>query len=377
MPPVAQSVLITVADPSADENAALLAAELKALRPQLRLRGVGGEAMKRAGVELFADTVTNAAMGVGAVGRVAEVSKLLGRVRLEVQKERPGLMICIDSWSMNVHFARLGREMGIPVLYYVAPQTWASREGRVKKMREVVTKLACILPFEEAYFRQFGIDADFVGHPLWDRIDVRSRPEEVPPAVAVLPGSRKGVTRANWPRLVEVMRTIRAAVPGVTFRVAVTRNARAIIGEAPPFEGVTFGEIDDILPGCSLALCVSGTAALHVAAHGVPLIVVYYGNPLLWHLLGRWVVRTRTYSLVNLLSGARDQITYGQHIVPEYIPWYGSTLPVAQHAIRLLTKKGELGKMKADIARTIAPLAQGGASRRTAEIAVQMLSQKK
>lgn len=376
---MAQSIFITVADPSADENAALLSAELKRLRSSLRLRGVGGNAMKRAGVTLLTDTVSNAAMGVSAVGRVAEVSRLLARVRIEVEKDKPSLFICVDSWSMNVHFARLAKSLGIPVLYYVAPQTWASREGRVKRMREVISHLACILPFEERYFRSFGIPTTFVGHPLWDRISPPP-PSSIPsssltsPVVAILPGSRKGVTRSNWPRLIEVMRQIKAAIPAVTFRVPVTPNARATLGNTPPFEGVTFGDIDDLLPGCDLAVCVSGTAALHVAAYGVPLIVVYYGNPLLWHLLGRWVIRTRTYSLVNLLSGPPDQITYGQHIVPEFIPWYGSTLPVAVHAIRLLRDPAKLARIRSDMQRVTSRLSAGGASRKTAELALSLLA---
>lgn len=374
-------VFLSVAEPSADTSAALLARELRQLRPDVALTGVGGPALAAAGCTLLTDTVANAAMGVAAVFRAWEVTRLLRRIAAEWDAHKPDLLICTDSWSFHVHLCKLAKDRGIPVLYFIAPQTWASRERRVHTLAKVVDRLACILPFEEPYFRRFGVPATYVGHPLWDRLPTPppaatapSSPNN-PPIVGVLPGSRRSVTRAHWPRLQRVMADLRARIPGIRFRIPLTPASQPIVLAAPlpPDTTAQPDAIDTLIPGCDLCLCVSGTAALHVAAHHVPLIVVYHGNPLLWHLIGRWVVRTRTYSLVNLLSGPPDQITYGHHIAPEYIPWYGSTRPVADHAHRLLTHPDQLATMRAELARVVAPLARPGAARRAAELADQLL----
>lgn len=374
----------------------MLARELRGLRPDVTLEGLGGPGLQGAGVELLAETVSNAAMGLAAVWRAWEVSRLLGRVREAWAQRRPDLLVCTDSWSFHVHLCRLAKSMGVPVLYYIAPQTWASREGRVRTLARLVDKLACILPFEEAYFRGFGVDATYVGHPLWDRL-----PQEVfvgdreraageklrvreGPVVGVLPGSRRGVARANWPRLRRVMEQLRERVPGVRFRVPLTAASRDVV-RPESLAADTVAELDAVDKlvggvgldgGCDVCVCVSGTAALHVAAYTVPMVVVYHGNPVLWHLVGRWVVRTRTYSLVNLLSGGPERITYGRHIVPEFIPWYGPVEPVVAEVTGLLTDAGRRAAMRAELARVVAPLARRGASRRAAELAAELLQRR-
>ena len=399
------SVFFSVAEPSADENVALVVRALRGLPggKQLRVWGAGGGAMKGIGAEVVEETVAGAAMGVAAVGRAWEVSKLLSRIGARWEKDAPSLVVCSDSWSLNVHVARLAKKRGIPVLWYVAPQTWASREGRVKQLREVTDRVACILPFEEAYFRQRGVNATYVGHPLWDRIEVGGATRgfwegsnmegRKGPVVGILPGSRRGVVRANWPRLKEVMRRLRGEFPGITFRVPVTANAAELLGELPPDVVAQAGAIDKLVGGvgvgkdgawggCDLCVCVSGTAALHVAAHRVPMIVVYHGNPVLWHLIGRWVVRTRTFSLVNLLSGKAGERLEGRHVVPEYVPWYGSTAAVAEHAARLLRDPGALAAMRERLGEVMAPLARGpdggeGASERVARMILEELRKKR
>jgi lipid-A-disaccharide synthase len=372
-------VYITVADPSADASAALLVWELRRLVPEVRLRGVGGVGMQGAGVKILADTTTNSAMGLGALLRAREMRLLVARVKEQVTADPPKLWICIDSWTLNVHFARLAKSLGIPVLYYVAPQTWASREGRVREMRKVIDRLACILPFEEKYFRERGVNATYVGHPLWDRLRTGAgvpRVEGAGPVVAILPGSRRGVTRANWPRLQRVMDRLRGEFPAIRFRLPLTRNAADVIrpDSLPSDVEARVDAVDDLVPGCDLALCVSGTAALHVAAHHVPLIVVYHGNPVLWHLIGRWVVRTRTYSLVNLMAGGAGEISQGATVAPEFIPWYGGTDAVADLAAHWLRDPAELERRRGALARVTGPLATSGASRRAAEIAAEMLA---
>lgn len=370
-------VFITVAEASADQHAGSLARALRERVPNIQMEGLGGQAMRDAGVIVHHDTVTNAAMGLRAILRASEISRLLKWTQRHLDERTFDLHICCDSWSMNWHFARQAKARGIPVLYYIAPQTWASREGRIKKLRAHVDELACILPFEEKYFRSHDVKATYVGHPLFDalprgRTDVppAQRFPNRPPVIGILPGSRRSVASANFPRLLKVMEILHRAFPDAQFLIPTTASTHDIVADwvaAASWIEFARDAFDEFVPQCDLCITVSGTAALHVAAYHVPLVVVYYGNPLLWHLVGRWIVKARTYSLVNILSGQPDPIAR------EFIPWYGSVKPVARYVMDLLNHPEQLETARAELARMIWPLDKPGASRNVAKIAQAML----
>jgi len=369
-------IFITVADPSGDQHAALLIHSLRALSPDVVIEAFGGPKMRAAGAAVHVDTVANAAMGWRGALRAREVAGWINWLRDYYAREKFDLHICCDSWSMNWHFARLAKELGTPTLYYIAPQAWASRERRVLKLRQYVDQLACILPFEEAFFCRHEVNAKFVGHPLFDELPPRAGwpvrvLEPARPVIGLLPGSRTSIAEANFPRLLGVARQIREQIPGATFLVPSTPQTHDVVQkllatQRLPVE-VRQDAFDDVVPRCDLVITVSGTAALHTAAFGVPLMVVYHGNPLLWHLVGRWVVKTRTYSLVNLLSDSPEKI------VPEFIPWYGSTQPVADYALDLLRHPEKLDAQRQQLRRMIGKLDAPGASMNVARLAMSMV----
>jgi lipid-A-disaccharide synthase len=367
-------VFITVGEVSGDANAARLAVELKKLDPDLIIEGHGGAAMREAGVQIHRDTVSRAAMGLKAVLRTVEVHKLLAWTRKYYQKTPPDLHICVDSWSMNWLFARLAKKAGKPVLYYIAPQAWASRPGRVKRLRQYVDRLACILPFEKEWFSSRGVNTTFVGHPLFDRVPAKiEAPPRYFPTVGLLPGSRRGVAKTNFRPLLDVAAEIVREFPNVRFVVPTTRNTDGIVREEVERRGrtnrytVAIDSFDRLVPRCDLCITVSGTAALHVAAHNVPMIVVYRGNWLLWNLLGRWIINARTFSLVNILSPA------GKKIAPEFVPWHGSAKGVAKCALDYLRHPEKLAEQRKELAEMIAPLNVPGASKKVAEMAMELM----
>ena len=219
---------------------------------------------------------------------------------------------------MNLHFAKAAHRLGIPVLYYIAPQLWALREGRMKKLRACVDRLACILPFEEKYFRAHGIEAQFVGHPLFDELPAgRELPAiaETPtenPIIGLLAGSRRSEAEQNFPPMLEVAERILRVFPCATFLAPTTAATQSVVArladawqQNSPGRSIEYrqGAFDEMTPRCALCITVSGTATLHTAGHGTPMIVVYRVHRLIWHALGRWVVKTRTFALVNLLAG--------------------------------------------------------------------------
>jgi lipid-A-disaccharide synthase len=153
-------IFISVAEVSGDQHAAQLVRSLLELDPTTVIEGIGGPLMKAAGCEILHETVSKAAMGMGGVGRYFELKKVFKQIEARVGTHRPDLMIGVDSPSMNFHFAKLAKSIGVPFLQYVAPQVWAWREGRVKKIARTIDRVACILPFEEAYLQGQGRERD-------------------------------------------------------------------------------------------------------------------------------------------------------------------------------------------------------------------------
>ena len=388
---MARRVFITVAEVSGDRHAAQLIRSLRQLDPTLIIEGLGGPEMAAAGATIHRNTVTRAAMGWRGILRAFEIYPILRWTRKYFDENPPDLQIGVDSPSMNFHFARAAHERGIPALQYVAPQLWAWAPWRMKKLRRWVDQVACILPFEEAYFKSHGVKATFVGHPLFDELPThRSRAishiNGRPPVVGLLPGSRKSEAQHNFPGMLAIAQGLRRQFTGIRFLVPTTEATHPIVEEIlknqqPPFaQGeveYAKGAFDEMVPRCDLCLTVSGTATLHVAGFGVPMIVVYHINPLTWNLAGRWLVPTRTFALVNLLgkkTTATAAAAAGGHIVPEFVPWNGPIGPVAELATRMLNNPQELAAQRERLDQLIVSLDRPGASMNVAQLAMEMMN---
>ena len=228
-------VFITVAEVSGDRHAAQLVRSLRELDPKLVIEGVGGPEMAAAGATIHRNTVQNAAMGWRGALRAWEVYKLLKWTSQYFQQNRPDLLIGVDSPSMNFHFAKVARQHGIPTLQYVAPQLWAWAQWRMKKLRKWVDQVACILPFEQEYFRSHGVNATFIGHPLFDELPADRyalRPGELngrPPVVGLLAGSRKSEAQHNFPRMLQVAERLRKEFPSIHFLIPTTSATHPVV----------------------------------------------------------------------------------------------------------------------------------------------------
>lgn len=348
--------------------------------------------MAHAGAEILYETTARAAMTFHALRRVFEFKRLLKQAK-EIYRDparKPDLQICVDSSGVNLYFARAAKEAGIPVLYYVAPQLWASRPGRIKQVRRYIDRLACIFPFEAAWYQSRGANASFVGHPLFDDLpkirQVRSDGGQRP-TVGIVPGSRRSEVKTNLPHLIEVMQRIQDRFPDAQFLVPTTLSTHEMVvtslsGKTVPGvreqleqqsharDGratVKQNAFDEFIPQCDLVITKSGTSTVHVAAYAVPMIVVYRGSIILWHLIARWLLKTKKVAMVNILAGETD-------LVPEFIPWHGSNKPVADLAIQMLEHPQMLEDQRVKLRELIKPIEAPGASLNVAKIAMEMIA---
>lgn len=215
-------IFISVAEHSADVHAARLAAALRTRLPGVRLRGLTGPRLRAVGVETVFDFAAHAAMIGGILKVLGPARRALRAAEASWRELRPDLVIVMDSSALHLRMAKAAKRAGLPVLYYIAPQTWASRPWRNAQIRKYVDRVACILPFEQDYFRSVGVDAEFVGHPLFETLaDEQADPTRVAalrgdghaPLVALLPGSRKHVIETMLPLQLDVVRQLNRRHP--------------------------------------------------------------------------------------------------------------------------------------------------------------------
>lgn len=367
---------------------------LRRLYPEARYVGIGGPRMAAAGCRMLANPVGRSAMLIGALAHARYWFKLLKQVQHELQTLRPAVVVPIDSSAVNLRVAKVAKEAHIPVCYYVAPQLWASRPWRMAKLRARTDTVCCVLPFEEAYFTRQGVHAVYVGHPMFDvpadtaesdprrlepplpgldphglgareadsaddqgwKNEIRDFTRGLSPRVAIFPGSRKAEIDANLPPMLEVISEIKGHFPRVSFVAAAPSDERAwqvrkYLRRVNTPVDIRVGVTDAVIRWADLVLTKSGTATLQVARHHKPMVVMYAVAAWKWHLVGRHLINTPYISLVNILAN--------RELVPEYVPFYGSPLPVAREVIDLL-KRSELRRtMSRELAELVQPLQPG------------------
>jgi lipid-A-disaccharide synthase len=364
-------ILLSCGEPSGDLYAGALVRELRALSPGIAVAGLGGPQFAAAGGSVIADYRGLAVTGLTeAIGKVPKSLGTLGELVAEARRHRPDALVVIDFPDFNLPLARRIRKLNVPVVYYISPQIWAWRAGRLKTIRAVAARVLVIFPFEEPIYRDAGVPVEFVGHPLVDLAVPAERPEillrrlnldATAPVVAVLPGSRPNEVRRMLPDLLAAARKIRAAVPAAQFIVARAPNLDDQLfacAKTVPACAVIDGQTDAILEAASVALTASGTATVQSALHDTPMVIVYRLSPLTYKL-GRPLVKLDTYGMVNLIAGER--------IVPELIQEAFTPEAVASEAVSMLTDAERRAHVRAGLARVRERLGGPGASRRAAQ----------
>lgn len=375
-------LFISACEPSADLHAASLIRAVARVRPEVRFLGVAGPAMQEAGCQPIFDMTGHSAMLLGVVRAVGPAVRLLAAAKRHLREHRFAAAVVVDSPTLNLPIARQAKRRGIPVLYYIAPQLWAWGAFRVRRVRKRVDHLAVILPFEEKYFRDRQIDATYVGHPLFDSLTqhppdqagTASIRKQGHPVVALLPGSRQHVVREVLPGQLEVVSHIVQQFPEAHFGVSVANSVVSDeIQRCIATSGLSVtayeGRNAELLTASDLALVASGTATLEVACRHTPMIVMYNASRWGYRLVGRWFISARHLSLINILAG--------REVVPEFMPYYTSTGPIADRAIDLLSDPAARRQMSEDLTAVIDSLVKTGASENTARLLLNMIDDRR
>ncbi len=371
-------LFISAAEPSGDMHGASLIRATLARRPAARFVGVAGRKMVQAGCEPIFDMTAHSAMLLGAIGSVGRAIKMLGTAGRHLRRLPLAGAVVIDSPTLHLPLAARAKRAGVPVMYYIAPQMWAWGAHRIGKLRRRVDRVAVILPFEEKYFRDRGVPATYVGHPLADLLaDQEADSNAVSeirgygqPVVALLPGSRRHVVKEVLPGQLQVAERIAAALPGAGFGVSVAneqvdRIIRAeLAGCNVPVHRCP-GRHTELIQASDLVLAASGTTTLEVAFHKKPMIVMYNSSRILYHVIGRWMIKAPHLSLPNILAG--------REIVPEFMPYYNSAAPIAERAITLLRSEDERRTMAEELSRITEPMRTSHASDRAAKMLLDMI----
>jgi lipid-A-disaccharide synthase len=362
---------VSCGEPSGDLYAGELTRELRRLSPTCEVSGRGGPEFVRGGGHLLADYRGLAVTGFTEfLTKVPALRAAKRRLVTAAQSDRPGVLVVIDYFGFNVRLARDIKKLGVPVVYYISPQIWAWRPGRIKAIRAIADRVLVIFPFEESLYREAGVPVEFVGHPLIDmvRTDLPRaaffgrlglNPDR--PTIALLPGSRTGELRRILPTLIAAAEQIRGTMPNAQFVVARASHLDDQLFEpARRLSGVQIvdGDTDAVLAASDLVVTASGTATVQTALHDKPMIVVYRVSPLEYRI-GRRFVRLDTFGMVNLIAGER--------IVPELIQDAFTPEAVAREAFSMLTDNRRVARIRDGLAVVRRKLGGPGASRRAAE----------
>lgn len=370
-------LLVSCGEPSGDLYAGELVRRLRERGAGIDVFGLGGDRLQAQGARLLAHVDDLAVVGlVEVVRHLRKLRSVFRAVLAEVERQRPGLAVLVDYAGFNLRLARELRTRGIPVVYYVSPQVWAWRRGRVRTIRDCVARMLVIFPFEEEFYRSESVPVTFVGHPL---VDLVKPPADRPaaraalglaadrPLVAVLPGSRRQELAFNLPAIAAALRILRADRQDLQIALALAPGL-----DAASVRGLLEGLAVTLVPGGAHALMgtadagivASGTATVEAALLDLPSVVVYRVSRLSY-ALGRPFVHVPHYAMVNLIAG--------RELLPERIQGGFEPRAVARDVRRFLEDDAHRESVRAGLAEVRAALGQPGASDRAASVVESFL----
>ena len=371
-------IMIVAGEASGDIYGADLAREAHRLDPQLHFFGIGGQRMREAGVQTMVDSADMAVVGLVEVLKHFDViSAAFLKLKKILREDPPALLVLIDYPGFNLRLAKVAKRAGVKVLYYISPQIWAWRQGRLKKIARLVDHMAVILPFEAAFYERAGVPVTFVGHPLLDMVQVSMNREQAAASfgldpsrkiVGLFPGSRNNEIERLLPVIIDSARVLEKQFPGLQFVVPIASTLkREDLAPQILAAGIdvtfTHERIHDLIRACDAVISVSGTVTLEISLIGTPMVIIYKLSPLTY-LLAKQLVKIEHIGLCNIIAG--------ETVVRELIQHEANQDLISAEIGKILGNVMYANEIKHKLSTVRSQLKSGGASANVARL-IQML----
>ncbi len=374
-----KKILIVSGEPSGDLHASNLVKDLKSLNPALQFYGIGGELSKRAGVDIIFDITKLALVGlVDVIKHISVVKKAHDAVIAKLETDPPDMAILVDYPGFNLKIAAAISKKDIPVIYYISPQIWAWGRQRVHGIKKHVKKMLVFFKFEEEMYKSYGIDAEFVGHPLVDVVKITAPRDAVykkynlsreKKTIALLPGSRESEVKNFLPIMAKAAVLISKKIGDVQFVISKHPDRPASMYEAA-LKGSSFdyrfaeGDMHNMVAAADFAIVTSGTATLETGMLGTPMIIVYRTS-FITYALYNIVTDVHLVGLVNVVAK--------KEVVPELLQYKMTPGRIAAKAVEMLSDPVRLTDIRKELSGIKSSLGPGGASMRAAKAILPLL----
>lgn len=373
-----KSIMIVTGEASGELYVSRILREIKKIRQDLHIFGMGGDMMEKEGFENIASYHMISIIGIMEVfKKLPTILKIFFTLRNALVKRKPSLIVLVDFPDFNLRLGRVAKRLGIPVLYFISPQIWAWRTGRIKKIKEIVDRMIVILPFEVPFYRNHGVEVFYCGHPLIEIIEERQRRDILQDLslrgsgtiIALFPGSRDGEIKNILPEMLRAAKIISEAINDAVFLMPVASGRVSLELRGNNDINIKLlpkSYAHDLLSVSDIAIIASGTATLEAAILGVPMVIVYR-FPDYFYRIGIRIFRmnVKDYGLVNLIAGRR--------IIPELIQFDCTGEKIAHEVLRILKNADIYNKIKNDLSEVKKKLGDRGATERIAKLILEMV----
>ena len=375
----AKKVLIVTGEASGDLHASHLVKEMLTLEPDVYCYGMGGEKLRAAGTHIVFDIAQLAVMGITEVIRhFGQIYRVFTTLKGLLKNDRPDLIILVDYPDFNLRLAKVAHKYGVPVLYYISPQIWAWRTNRIKQIAKVVKKMIVVFPFERSLYEEAGIDVTFTGHPLLDIVKAtKSKEENIKhfglddhkTTIGLLPGSRITEVKKLLPPMVGAAQQLAEQFSNLQFILPVApglqkREIEKLLQDSKVGISVVDNSIYDVISTAHLVVVASGTATLETALLSTPMVIIYKMSPISY-LIGKKLVKVPYIGMANIMAGKK--------VVPELIQNEVTADNITTEVVHLLRDDHYYQSVCEDLTSINRELGKPGASKRAAQIAVNML----
>ena len=380
---VNKRIMIVAGEASGDLHGASLVKEAHNVDPSLSFFGIGGSRMRAAGVVTLTDAAEIAVVGlVEVIAHFPVIYRAFTKLKNILETDPPDLLILIDYPDFNLRLAKIAKKANVRVLYYISPQVWAWRVGRVKKIGRVVDHMAVVFPFEVPFYEKEGIPVTFVGHPLVDTVHPtmnRSKAQElfgIDPdrkTIGLFPGSRRQEIKNLLPVILESAALLRRSFPDVQFILPLASSlSRADIAPLLDSSGLDVIVVEengyDVMQVCDAIISVSGTVTLEIAMIGVPMVIIYKVSPVTY-MIGRRLIQVEHIGICNIVAGER--------VVKELIQQDAVPNKIVAEIVRILTDVEYESSIREKLGLVRKKLGIGGCSAKVVQLVMEMLSKDK